>query len=227
MRAAGGRPRAAGRVRCRLLADPRMLRTPGPSCAPCSACSLLLPAKRLTVDQALAHPWLASLHDPADEPACPQARRRRMRCPVATAAGAGCVCCACCCCCACCACCCACCACCCRCGATSCASRFCLPAQPSACTPPAHPLAPRSPSTARRSRSRSPRCSRWAGALHLRPSLHGRRSSPSCLPGVFWPPMPPAACSTALPARPPLALQIRDGIVREMCLFNPEFAAVR
>jgi hypothetical protein len=28
---------------------------------------------RLRVEQALAHPWLASLHDPADEPACPQA----------------------------------------------------------------------------------------------------------------------------------------------------------
>lgn len=31
-------------------------------------------AKRLTVDQALAHPWLASLHDPADEPSCMQVR---------------------------------------------------------------------------------------------------------------------------------------------------------
>ncbi|KAL4424349.1 hypothetical protein ABPG75_001650 [Micractinium tetrahymenae] len=30
------------------------------------------PRKRLTVEQALAHPWLAPLHDPSDEPACPQ-----------------------------------------------------------------------------------------------------------------------------------------------------------
>ncbi|KAL4859014.1 Proton/sulfate cotransporter 2 [Chlorella vulgaris] len=30
------------------------------------------PAKRLTVAQALAHPWLASLHDPNDEPVCDQ-----------------------------------------------------------------------------------------------------------------------------------------------------------
>lgn len=31
-------------------------------------------AKRLTVEQALAHPWLAALHDPSDEPSCPQVR---------------------------------------------------------------------------------------------------------------------------------------------------------
>lgn len=30
------------------------------------------PAARLTAEQALAHPWLASLHDPNDEPSCPQ-----------------------------------------------------------------------------------------------------------------------------------------------------------
>jgi serine/threonine protein kinase len=30
------------------------------------------PAKRLTAEQSLAHPWLASLHDPNDEPSCPQ-----------------------------------------------------------------------------------------------------------------------------------------------------------
>lgn len=29
------------------------------------------PTKRLTVEAALAHPYLATLHDPADEPACP------------------------------------------------------------------------------------------------------------------------------------------------------------
>ncbi len=29
------------------------------------------PAKRLTVEQALAHPYLTSLHDPSDEPSAP------------------------------------------------------------------------------------------------------------------------------------------------------------
>ena len=32
-------------------------------------------AKRLTAEQALAHPWLASLHDPTDEPSCLQVCR--------------------------------------------------------------------------------------------------------------------------------------------------------
>lgn len=29
------------------------------------------PRKRITVDEALEHPWLASLHDLNDEPTCP------------------------------------------------------------------------------------------------------------------------------------------------------------
>jgi serine/threonine protein kinase len=29
------------------------------------------PTRRITVEQALAHPWLASLHDPASEPSTP------------------------------------------------------------------------------------------------------------------------------------------------------------
>jgi hypothetical protein len=39
----------------------------------CCALSDCAAVKRLRVEQALAHPWLASLHDPADEPACLQA----------------------------------------------------------------------------------------------------------------------------------------------------------
>ena len=29
------------------------------------------PSRRITAEQALAHPYLAALHDPADEPSCP------------------------------------------------------------------------------------------------------------------------------------------------------------
>lgn len=32
------------------------------------------PAKRITCEQALNHPYLAVWHDPADEPVCPQVR---------------------------------------------------------------------------------------------------------------------------------------------------------
>lgn len=39
---------------------------------------IILAAKRLTVAQALAHPWLASLHDPNDEPVCDQVRCRQI-----------------------------------------------------------------------------------------------------------------------------------------------------
>lgn len=41
----------------------------------------VLAATRLTAEQALAHPWLASLHDPNDEPSCPQVRRG-IECPL-------------------------------------------------------------------------------------------------------------------------------------------------
>ena len=33
------------------------------------------PAKRITCDQALEHPYLAVWHDPTDEPVCPTVRR--------------------------------------------------------------------------------------------------------------------------------------------------------
>jgi serine/threonine protein kinase len=35
-------------------------------------CLTFTPEKRITVEQALAHPYLKLLHDPSDEPACPQ-----------------------------------------------------------------------------------------------------------------------------------------------------------
>jgi serine/threonine protein kinase len=34
------------------------------------------PAKRITCDQALEHPYLAVWHDPTDEPVCPTVRHR-------------------------------------------------------------------------------------------------------------------------------------------------------
>ncbi len=30
------------------------------------------PHKRITVEEALSHPYMATLHDPSDEPCCPQ-----------------------------------------------------------------------------------------------------------------------------------------------------------
>jgi serine/threonine protein kinase len=34
------------------------------------------PAKRITCEQALEHPYLAVWHDPTDEPVCPTVRHR-------------------------------------------------------------------------------------------------------------------------------------------------------
>lgn len=126
----------------------------------------VLAATRLTAEQALAHPWLASLHDPNDEPSCPQVRRGT------------------------------------ECFLGAWQRRTAL----AACSP----VCPAGSCTAPTAGMQRPR----KLSACTRPHPH-----PPCPP---YPPLLQPFNSPEEAIAEPSLQQIRDGIVREMCLFNPD-----